>query len=218
MTDLQLCDLCQQLYDDGKGMRVFCGPETNGRTFAIAETPEALVIVCRGSETKGDWVADFKFQYIDTPIGGVEKGFYEGPAAFIEVLIPLLASGKRIITTGHSLGAAEAVILASLLAKRGYRGGKYVVFACPNTGGPQLDDILGGANWEGRVYLNHFDIVCRVPAPIVFPLHWPFTHVRLIVNIDEWSKEPFDSYGALAWHHLYLYRQGVTKAEATKAA
>ena len=219
ITDTQLADYCQDVYNnDETHVKQFYA---NRHCFAMGiNDADEQILVWRGTSTASDWITDFMACYIDSEIGGVDKGFHDGPKYFCDpsnaLLGPYIIKDKPLYITGHSLGAAEAIHTAAILAKRGYKNiAGVTVFACPAPGGPQIDDILTEANIPVHIYRNRLDIVPHIPVPVLFP-HWPYSHPKRIINLDVAPENNFleDSYGIFAWHRLSLYRKGVFEYES----
>ncbi|MDX6613104.1 MAG: triacylglycerol lipase [Blastocatellia bacterium] len=150
----------------------------------VAHNDEVAVLSFRGTEIDNfmgafaDWVRNLDFKPVDDESGGlVHRGFAQNLAAVWNdadnessvksYLAQILASGTRTLwTTGHSLGAALAV----LAAERAVREGGFAVngvytFGSPCTGDPRFHEHYVTQNLESRTYrfVNSLDVVRKLP-------------------------------------------------------
>lgn len=157
------------------------------------------VIACRGSTTLEDWMRDFKCEMVfDAELGYVEKGFMEGVHATIEEIVKLDIK-TPIIITGHSLGAAHAVLIAALLTTEGYFVSDLVLFGCPRPGSAGLRELIEHLNI--RSYRNGNDPVTHVP-PCTADM--PYADIAPFIEI---KSEPIqgDMWFLMKEHHLQAY-------------
>lgn len=207
LSDYTLATLCQAQYD---GATIFDSAiQRGGDCVALKNYPDCSVVIHEGSHDFLNWYNNFRAGLVEVPdFGGVEEGFYINLPEMCADLLPLIPKNKPVYLTGHSRGAARAVIMAAMLVKQGYTV-ICVVFGCPKPGDAVLASIL--EDYECRWYRNTHDFeeqdfVCDVPifCPITFK---KFSHAGECVMIDVAPPEN-DSWGALAWHHLELYQKG----------
>jgi len=129
-----------------------------GGTQAILATDYAdVVLAFRGTEEPRDLFRDLRYIKTDFPGGGrVHRGFY---SAFLEVWDEIAADLKNLaypkIYTGHSLGAALAVMAAVMAPPR-----EVHVYGCPRVGNRAFTDRLKCPVFR---YENWFDLVTYVP-------------------------------------------------------
>lgn len=107
---------------------------------------------------------------------GVElhKGFEEMAEALLQDLLPRLEPGRELVLFGHSLGAAEALILGLLLGGRGYPVRQ--VYA---SGQPRITDAAGALKFAGFPVLrivNENDPVPLLPASRDIPSARSYRH------------------------------------------
>ncbi len=153
----------------------------------VATRPGAVFVSIRGTETPGEWLADFEAIPASCQIasGTVHAGFqfvYETIRdSALQGLRAALNPGDQLYVTGHSLGAALAVLFADDAA--GVTPNLQVAtFAGPRIG---LPDFV--ASFNGRVpnmvrVVNRWDIVPNVPVPA--PPLCLYEHVGSALNID----------------------------------
>lgn len=140
------------------------------------------VIAIRGTETRTQWLEDFEATRTPAPVdwptrpGAVHRGFYEVYSQLRGSLIAadadLAGMGcQEIYVTGHSLGAALALLAGVSLARNTW------TFAGPRVFGP-------GVDFPCYRIVNHWDIVPHVPLPPMY------RHVGTQVGVDSgFSKD-----------------------------
>jgi hypothetical protein len=217
LTDLDLCDLCQRLYDEpnAKAWDMFWGEDEWGLCAALHIAGDRDVIIHRGSETVLDWYDDAKSELPHIPpdatLGEVPAGFYKPLPLWHASTYRAIRPGPVII--GHSLGAARAVEHGALLAAIGKPPIAVIAWGCPRAGTQRLNDIYGGSGYAGsgtavRWYRNATDPVPEVPFSV--PLVLPWIHCGAETKLNEPAPSD-DQWGILRDHHLFLYRAGVAK-------
>jgi predicted lipase len=106
---------------------------------------EPTIIAFRGSASTRDWLTDLRIGFVDVGLGRVHRGFWESTASVMEAVHRLDQRESRgpVIVTGHSKGAAEAMICAWLLARCGWPVKGVVTF-----GGPRVGDAAWRRNYN----------------------------------------------------------------------
>jgi Lipase (class 3) len=164
------------------------------------------IIVFRGSQTFLDWLRDLDAIPHKHPLlGWCHSGFLRYMDLVFEQTMAVV--GKRIIITGHSLGAARASILTGLYAVNGSPIEARVVFGEPHSGFKQLATILQQSGAELRSYRNNDDPVTEVPL-FVMPL-LQYVHASPLIKLSE-PRAPGDL-ELLHDHHMPLYYSGIKK-------
>ncbi len=217
ITDLEIAELLEQLYQGGAGFDHYePGVGDSGICWALKRTPDADVILLRGSCTFQDWVRDLvalAAPFSHAVFGPVHPGFEVGmERAFMDVISKCwpTAQYRSTIIAGHSLGAGRTAILTALLTEWGHPPLARVVFGEPKPGFQKLADYIKGV--PARSYRNasggQYDLVTSVP--ISFP---PEEYVHPGPLIDVCAPPPDgDSWGVFAFHHLGLYIQALRES------
>lgn len=210
LTDLQIAQLLQSQYN---GESIFDYQDMiAGVTFAVKCYPDCNVVLFEGSHDVPDWEHDFEAAMIwptELAGGGVHEGFWLGlREAFVKIQ-PYLAKDKLTILCGHSLGAGRVNPAAGFLLYLGFTSVNRVKFAPPRSNDKNLARRL--SNFPVTSYWNyhdeeHHDFVCDVPLfiPIIAPYDTSEPHIMLDV-----APQVDDAWGMLAYHHLFLYIEGI---------
>lgn len=163
----------------------------------------------RGSSDVADWLADFDAiptNYLPvTNFGEVHAGFqdvYECIRASLAASLATATTGcDQILVTGHSLGAALAVLAAPDIAKAmppNTIEPRLVTFGGPRVGLPDFAGAFNAAIECCFRVVNFLDIVPLVPPA-------PYLHVGVQIAVD--SRGPID----IGWRHsLAAYRDGLS--------
>lgn len=169
----------------------------------------------RGSSDLADWLADFDFiPATYRPVSGfgqVHAGFqdvYECVRDNIAASLPAATAGcDQILVTGHSLGAALAVLAApdiALAMPPNTIEPRLVTFGGPRVGLTDFASAFNAAIECCFRVVNFLDIVPLVPPP-------PYVHVGTEIAVD--SGGPID----IVWRHsLAAYRDGLSALIAAK--
>lgn len=176
----------------------------------VKEYSDCRVIVFPGSQTFLDWVRDFQADMRDDPdLDGLEWGFQQGIREVLKTVQP--STDKPTIVTGHSLGAARALIYGGYVATflSSIKDYSIITFGSPRPGGGKLRKVLSGV--EQRSYRNCTDPVCSVPFYI--PWFRPYQHPTPLINVFA-PPPPNDPWGHFAEHHSTLYQAALEKLYA----
>lgn len=162
--------------------------ETRTGTQAALILDEAeglLYVVFRGSNQPIDWINNFQFRQQIYPYGdgNQEVKFHRGfMAAYFAVRAEVLKACKaievrKIITTGHSLGGALAVIAAldieyNITSQKTEDIAVYT-YGAPRVGNEPMVDSFNRRVPDSSRFVYGWDIVTRVPR-----LWQGFTHVE----------------------------------------
>jgi hypothetical protein len=121
-------------------------PATRSRYLLAVLPPGRQEVVIRGTSNWTNAVFDVRIRRHWNAELGIElhRGFEEMATALLLDLVPRLDPERELVLFGHSLGAAEAVILGLLLDKRGYSVRR--VYA---SGQPRITDVAGAQRYSG---------------------------------------------------------------------
>jgi hypothetical protein len=170
----------------------------------------------RGTSDLADWLADFDFlprTYLPVAgFGQVHAGFqdvYELARDNIAANLAAATAGcDQILITGHSLGAALAVLAAPdifLAMPPNTIEPRLVTFAGPRVGLSDFAAAFNAAIESCYRVVNFLDIVPLVPPT-------PYVHVGTEIAVD--SRGPID----IGWRHsIAAYREGLSALIAVAA-
>lgn len=167
-----------------------------------------LCVSFRGTETKGEWLEDFDGLAFPAKYGNgmVHQGFQDQYEKLRGSILPIADQAKcSIWITGHSLGAALALLCQADLANQGFLPLAYT-WAGPRVGWHDFAAWFQSLKLETNRIVNEYDIVPRVPSVVN-----GYEHVGLQVLIDG-GRPPLDSEFLKTAHNLELsYRPGMEK-------
>lgn len=182
---------------------------------------KSAIVAIRGTKTIWEWIADADaapIPYIPDPgVGFVHMGFYLVYEHICKSVEALLRQGnvpiERLYVTGHSLGAAAAVLCGFDIVHRMGIGPapEVYTFAGPRGGDPKFAASFGAAVKTCQRVVNFMDVVPQVPLP---PLYQHVGQEALVHG----GFRPLDVTYA---HHLTTYLAGMRQlqpATATQSA
>lgn len=140
-----------------------------GTQALVLNRPDSILVVYRGT-TYEDIPTDLKCRFKDTETGPVHRGFLAyAQRAFYEISDCLENWGpKPLIFTGHSLGAAAAVIAAAHYSARGHKIHAVYTFGCPRVGNGDFCEYANAAFIDDHYrHVNGHDGVPMLPPWIL---------------------------------------------------
>jgi len=152
---LRAAKLCHQVYEHAEDVHVVIAHPEDGRTYVAIE----------GSDTYANWCDNLDVRRID----GMHRGFARVARHCIERydLTDLLERRERVVITGHSQGAAVALLITHMLRARTSNVVELVLFGCPNVGDHaflnSLQDDPATEHTHAFLYRNGHDVVCVLP-------------------------------------------------------
>lgn len=172
-------------------------------------TTRTAFVSFRGSSDPADWVADFDAipeVYLPvTGFGRVHAGFQDVYQLVRNSVADNLAAAStdcnQILVTGHSLGAALAVLCAPDMFRNmppNKIEPRLITFGGPRVGLSDFATAFNATIESCFRVVNFLDIVPQVPPP-------PYVHVGAEIAVDSGGKVDF------GWRHsLTAYRQGLS--------
>lgn len=201
ITDRQLAEACQATYVGA--------PQTWGTDCVhafLSQVDDVQIIAFEGTQSPQEWVIDILGAFpADTKLdhdtlGVVHAGWYRDVCFIRDAILDYMMStkyGTRFAITGHSKGAAEALIFAAECVANGLSIERVTTFGTPHPG--DLNGYL--AHIPGADYRNNDDPVWDVPP---FLPH-PRGRIQKFISIPPMVDDPW---GPLASHHMGLYLVG----------
>ena len=158
----------------------------------------AIILAWRGTDPRSlaDWLHDLDaVPAEDAALGCCHAGFLRDMQAVAPPIMDALARAKPsvpIVVTGHSKGAAEALLFSAFLCASGRTPAKVVTFGSPRIGllNTRLPALLAGV--EGSDFRHGADPVPDLPLG--------FTHPRVLTQLGLAGPD------ALADHSILAYR------------
>jgi hypothetical protein len=146
----------------------FEGNARGAQAFGTTRPDGTRFVAFRGTEAGKllDLVADARFKLVPFGAARVHQGFLTAYESLRDAIGHWLgpADGKRLVITGHSLGAAMATLLA---AER--EEAELVTFGSPRVGDPAFVDRFAGR--AVRRYVDCTDGVTAVPPSLIGYAH-----------------------------------------------
>lgn len=163
MTPLDAALLAKRAYVDAPTVGY---PASAARMHAYA-VDDGVVHAFRGTDDLQSVVADIHCGAVDVwGLGAMHAGFY---GALASILPACLMLPRPVAVVGHSLGAAMAIIYASILAQLGHVAPVYA-FEPPRL---CADGVMAGVLQASKVPVyatrNGNDLVTMVPVNMVLP-------------------------------------------------
>lgn len=133
----------------------------------VVSVEDVSVIVFRGTDDAGDWLANLDRSIAKTPDGPAHRGFYKAyvPLSYQAIELVRASDAKSAWLTGHSLGGALAVLCAYELARdETIDVAGLMTFGQPMAARPPLTDRIEDLLRSRYVHFaNNRDIVPRIP-------------------------------------------------------
>ena len=175
---------------EGGGIRFFsyipiegAGQGEIGVQAAFFRASQYGILAIRGTDFPLDWLTNAAAVMKTTPHGKVHFGFWtaiHGPGSgWAEIRSALAFHGKPIWFTGHSQGAALALIAALDAKENGVPVAGVYTYGCPRVGDAEFASAIPTPNFR---VVNETDLVTHVPVPVPFVL--PYKHAGERVWVD----------------------------------
>lgn len=174
----------------------------------VAEAGDFVVVAFRGTVGAKDWAVDLQ---VEKTAQGVHRGFSEACDVLLPDIIQLI-NGKKVLFTGHSLGAALAAVAA--MRTRLICDCSIINFGQPRIGDENAVKLLEGVSWTR--YIHGEDVVTKIPLA-----EEGYVHAGDVVQIPQ-TPRTLSSYFSdekpyiiptAAWDHIpTLYAEYIWKS------
>ena len=156
------------------GFHLVVSPFDHAGTQAfLAEGPDFAVLTFRGSDDLDAWTTNL--DAMPAPWRGpgkVHHGFAKAlEAVWQEITQALPDRQRRLLVTGHSLGAALATLAAAIQSQV-----HLYTFGSPRVGDEAFRDAVAAIAVRAERYINNRDLVCRLPSERFGYRHVGATH------------------------------------------
>jgi len=138
----------------------------------VGRSNESIIIAFRGSSTTSNWILDFEFTYRDYPPvkhAFVHDGFYRGYLQVAPIINPIVLKlqsqypNLTVISTGHSLGAALALLNGAGMVQAGIKNVQVWDYGEPRVGNHVFSNYTNSIIPTLWRVVNQEDIVPHVP-------------------------------------------------------
>lgn len=137
----------------------------------VATKGDDVLIAFRGTQHEKEWLEDFDCFLVPNLYGQglVHQGFQLQYTALRKSLLSLMRwrPGGKLLITGHSLGAALAVLAAVDLSQQSQCTPRVYTFAGPRVGTPAFSDWFDQFVPDCFRICNLWDIVTHLPSQIL---------------------------------------------------
>ena len=163
---------------DAKLHEIAAGMLSESKVFGLVawnEAAKTALVAFRGTQSIWDWINDLDAIAIAyravAGSGHVHMGFqlvYEHVRQSVAKLLATCTGVQRILVTGHSLGAAVAILSGFELAKTTGIATELYTLAGPRTGAPDFSGAYRGVVPICYRVVNFMDVVPQVPLPPLY--------------------------------------------------
>ena len=150
-----------------------------GYVLATNDTVKKQLIAVRGTSNIDNVIVDAAFVLVPDKLSGIDihQGFLLSARDIYQQVQPEINPEYTIDTIGHSLGGADALILAMMLDAQGYKIGEVITF-----GQPKVTNISGSRKFQ------HLNIKRLVTPNDVVPLVPPLDPMDLMKLSIFWHQ------------------------------
>jgi triacylglycerol lipase len=214
MNHVDLAQMCNDIYNPNAKWNNIWEQNDIYVTHKITDEGDN-VIIFRGSVTPRDWLRDFRgWPRRNKQIGWCHQGFLEEMTDVRDEICSYFVTTGTVPTyiTGHSLGAARALILTGLLLESGiyrYPLKEVTVFGCPKPGFGKLSKILRNSDIPITIYRNRSDPVSELPFRLGYIIPYQKPVKDTLLNAEP-SKRDKLIYGLASDHLMKYYLSGVS--------
>lgn len=182
--------------------------------FALGRS--TAVLAFRGTQTPMEWVANGIFSqvpFLHPSSGHVHSGFLAVYQTMRDAVLSNARQRRHVIVTGHSLGAALALLAAADIAASRVSQASMVSFAGPRVGDHAFAGFVRGLRYSGLVedckrFVNVHDLVTMVPPEMMFdPLSKSTIHFKHVDDAVIFSRDL--GQGLWANHAMAAYAEAL---------
>ncbi|MDR1364157.1 MAG: lipase family protein [Oscillospiraceae bacterium] len=177
----------------------------------LRKKSHTLTIAFRGSDSKKDWLMDFKFWRQVVPYGNfkskikMHSGFlnaYKSKSVRQKIWSFITDDISNIFITGHSYGAALAIVCATDL-EYNFKNKDYevILFGCPRVGNNAFKESYNKRIFKTIRIENQNDIVPKVPFKFL-----GYRHVGAKIHIGE---KKFLGFPSFKEHNITKYYSNI---------
>ena len=156
--------------------------------YFIQDVPDknAQLISIRGTANFKNAIEDMEYLQVEDSVLGIflHKGFREDSELVYRDLLPFLDNSKKVLVTGHSLGAAISTILMMYLHEGGFEIGLSI-----NFGQPKVTNGEGVRKYQSLPLLrvaDENDVVPMMPATsLLNSIHGRYEHLGMEIILLE---------------------------------
>ncbi len=169
--------------------------------FRVTTTPCGLLVAFAGTDDWKDLLDDLKaFMARTASLGWIHAGFASEWDAAKPILLRILAANRLPVRfTGHSLGAAHALIASAWFKQSGFEVLDCYTFGCPRVGGGIWADIYRQLGVPTYRVVNGRDGITMVPIGE----NW--RHVGAAVYLDAGALIVPTRSSGLSWNPFTLF-------------
>lgn len=171
----------------------------------IIKSNDSVILAFRGTESIPDWIADGEFERVKYPYakaGKSHKGFtsiYSSSREQIHSALNQVSIDHQLFVTGHSLGAALAIVsIPDLIENSKFKKPIIYSFAGPRVGNHDFVSAYNKMIENSVRFVNIHDIVPKVP-----PKEFGYGHTKNEVQLD------FQYHSIIKNHSIKNYKSAI---------
>jgi predicted lipase len=150
------------------------------RGFLATRGDEAIISI-KGTASLTDAAIDVDVSKVEFNGTLVHAGFERCYEAIKHDVYQFVKRRERVLVTGHSMGAAIATLLATMIAIETHSDISLVTFGSPRVGNKAFTELFNSLVLDSTRVVHEFDIVARVPKI-------DFNHVNTELLLDDNGK------------------------------
>lgn len=171
--------------------------------YSLLTPNNDVMIVFQGSKELKHWESNFKIgesKFLNVADTKVHQGFYEEALAARKKLNPHLDTEQKIIVTGHSLGAAVALLFSAMLHHDGYKVELYT-FGSPPVGNQKFIDSI--KELKHTRYTHIFDIIPKMKKEYVDQVKSSMSQLNDSINENETIRQILSAIDNTSYDYIH---------------